>query len=248
MQYLKTLLKLKQNKELNYSQIPKKLLQTLKEEGLINIIGTSKKKVVINEYFNIVYKDIEKISSANSRSELSKISNSELKQISPMSGFFVNGICKLDNIILPIASKSALFLKKLPKIEQNITVVVVENFENMLSPTNIFDKKDILFIYRNKALLDILQDLDNEIFYFGDFDLAGVSIYLNELLVRNKNIKLFIPKDIKMLLDKFGSHKLYKKQFAKYKNLKSDIKEVQDLIDTLHSTQKSLEQEWFINS
>lgn len=245
MKYLKTLLKLKQNKELNYSQIPKKLLQQLKDEGLIKIIGTSKKKVIINEYFNQVYKDLEKIDSANSRSELSKISDTKTKQISPMKGFYINGVCKLDGIDLPIINESVLFVKKLPKIDKNIVIIVVENFENMLKPLNFFNK-EFLYIYRNKALLDVLERIENEIFYFGDFDLAGVNIYLNELLKRNKNIKLFIPNNLEKLLTKFGSSILYKKQFNKYKNLKSDIKEVQNLINLIHLTQKTLEQEWFI--
>ena len=249
MKYLKTLLKLKQNRSLNFSQIPPKLLQKLKEEGLINIIGTNRKKVVVNKYFDEVYKDIEKIEIANSRSELSNIGDSKLKQIYPMSGFYINGVCKLENFTLPISNESVLFLKNMPEIDKNILVIIVENFENMLYlHSNLFQKQNILFIYRNKALLDILQDLKNEIFYFGDFDLAGISIYLNEILIRNKNAKFFIPQNIESLLIKKGSQNLYKKQFFKFKNLKSDIEEIQNLINLIHKTQKSLEQEWFINN
>jgi len=250
MKYLKTLLKLKQNKSLNYSQIPPKLLQKLKEEGLIKITGTSRKKVVVNEYFDKVYKDIEKIDNANSRSELSNIGDTKLKQIYPMSGFYINGVCKLENITLPIIDESVLFLKNLPKIDTNILIVILENFENLVYCEKLlkyFKKENILFIYRNSAVLKILKDLENEIIYFSDFDLAGVSIYLNEIFVRNNTIKLFIPDNIESLLNNFGSNNLYKKHYIKYKNLKSNNKEVQKLIETIHKTQKSIEQEWFIN-
>jgi len=92
----------------------------------------------------------------------------------------------------------------------------------------------------------VLKTFENRLIYFGDFDLAGIGIYLNEIKVRNNNIELFIPKDIEELLNKFGSSKLYKKHYSKYKNLKSSDKTIQNLIDTIHKEQKSLEQEWFL--
>jgi len=51
MRYLKTLLKLKQNRELNYSSIPKTLLEELLSEGLVEVVGLRRKKVVVNQYF-----------------------------------------------------------------------------------------------------------------------------------------------------------------------------------------------------
>jgi hypothetical protein len=150
---------------------------------------------------------------------------------------------------LPLFEDSAVFLKHIPKIDKNILIVVVENFENLVyfkSQTKYFQDDDILFVYRNNKMRELITQIENKIIYFGDFDLEGINIYLNDIYPRNNNISLFIPKNIKYLIQEYGLNKLYKKQLHKCQNLKSDIKPIQELIDTIHDTQRSLEQEWFI--
>ena len=250
MQYLKTLLKLKQERELNYSQIPKKLLEDLQNEGLVVIKGIkNRKKVVANDFFDEAYPDLEVVANAQNRSDLAQTGDTKAKNIAVMDGFYINGVCKLENITLPIVDESVLFIKKLPKIDTTTLIVIVENFENIVYAQKLlryFKNEDILFIYRNKKALEFVETTKNEVIYFGDFDLAGVNIYLNEILKRNKDVELFIPKNIKELLIKYGSPKLYKKQFFKYKDIKSDIKEIEQLLKMMHELQKSLEQEWFL--
>lgn len=252
MTHLNTLLKLKQSGELNYSQIPNALLKKLSEESLIEIktLSAKRKKVVAKEQFYKVYENIEDIQKATNRAELTKVkSDTKAKKISPQDGLYINGVCEIDGVKLPLFSNSAIFLKELPKLSKNILVVVVENFENLIyfeKQLKYFQDDKILFIYRNSAMLRFIRNLENKIIYFGDFDLAGISIYQNEVLPKNKNIKLFIPTNIEKLIDEFGSTKLYKKQYEKYKNLKSNSKDTQKLITIIHKNQKSLEQEFFI--
>ena len=250
MRYLKTLLKLKQNRELNYSSIPKILLEDLLSEGLVEVVGLRRKKVVVNQYFDEAYKDIKPIEEATTRSDLAKLKDTKLKKISSQDGLYLNGRCQLGSICLPIAQDSALFIKDIPSIAKDTLIVVVENFENLLycnATLKLFREDDILFVYRNKKMLELISVVENQIVYFGDFDLAGVAIYLKEILPRNPSIKLFIPYNIEQLLYDNGSSRLYQKHFSKYKELQTDIKEIQHLIETIHKTQKSLEQEYFID-
>lgn len=250
MKYLKTLLKLKQNRELNYSSVPKVLLEELLSEGLVEVVGLRRKKVVVNQYFDEFYKDIKPIDKATTRSDLAKLKDTKLKKISPQDGLYLNGRCQIGSTCLPIAQDSALFIKEMPIIAKETLVVVVENFENLLycnTTLKLFREEDILFVYRNNKARELISVVENEIVYFGDFDLAGVAIYLNEILPRNPSIKLFIPYNIEQLLYENGSSKLYQKHFSKYKELQTDIKEVQHLLNTIHKTQKSLEQEYFID-
>jgi len=250
MKHLKTLLRLKQNRELNYSSVPAGLLQELLMEGLVTVVGSKRKKVIANQYFDEVYKDIHSIDEATSRKELAKLKDTKLKKIAPQDGLYLNGRCKLGSICLPIATESALFIKEIPLLAKETLIVVVENFENLLycnTTLKLFREDDILFVYRNKKMLELISIVENKIIYFGDFDLAGIAIYLNEILPRNSNIKLFIPQNIEQLLRENGLAKLYQEHFSKYKELQSNIKEVQFLINIIHKTQKSLEQEYFID-
>lgn len=251
MKHLKTLLKLKTSKELNYSMVPKTLLEELLSENLVVVrtLTPKRKKVLINEHFLEVYKDIEKLEDISTRAQLIQASTHTKKiSISPQDGLYINGNCKIQNVQLPIFDKSAIFLKELPKIDGDIPVVGLENYENLLyfeSLLKHFQEENILFVYRNKAMREFFRTITNKKIYFGDFDLAGISIYLNEILPLDKTIKFFIPKDLDILLPKFGNRYLYEKHLDKYKNLSSENKNIQDIIEIIHKNQKSLEQEYF---
>lgn len=130
-------------------------------------------------------------------------------------------------------------------------IVVVENFENLSqikkqkSFFEIYNKK-ILFIFRNATIYKYLNYLQNEIVYFGDIDLAAISIYMNEIKVKvlNKS-SFFIPQNIEYLLKESDS-KLYFKQYEKYKNLKSEEEYLNKLILLMHKYKTTLEQEFLI--
>ncbi len=251
MRYIKTLLKLKEFKELNFSQVPTNLMKQLKDENLIDIktVSANKKKIIVKEQFLIKYKDLEKIQNSSTRAQLSKISHSKKVKISPQDGLYLNGICKIEGVQLPLFKNSALFLKEFPKISKDILVIGLENFENLIyfeSLLNYFQDDNILFIYRNGAMLKFLESIENEIIYFGDFDLAGISIYQKEILPRCRNVTFFIPNSIEEIIIKNGSVDLFKKQYNKYKNIKSEDESIQKLIDIINKYQKAIEQEYFI--
>ncbi len=104
-----------------------------------------------------------------------------------------------------------------------------------------------MFIYRNKAALRFIETLENKAYYFGDFDLYGIKIYLQEIEPRNSKIPFFIPKNIEYFIKKYGHEKLYQKQYESTKNLNPDDHGLKNLITIIHKHQKSLKQEFFIN-
>ncbi|MEA3289230.1 MAG: hypothetical protein U9Q04_03520 [Campylobacterota bacterium] len=254
MKHLKSLLKLKENKELNYSQLPNTLIKELLEEDLIVIktITPKRKKIIVKEQFYKVYKDIEKLQNISTRIGLIE-SNTHTKKIniSPQDGLYINGNCTINDIQLPLFKNSALFLKDIPTISKDITVVGVENYENLIyfdRCLKYFEDTNILFVYRNKAMLELFKTIPNKKIYFCDFDLAGIDIYLHQIIPLGKDIELFIPKNIEQLIKKYGTNHTYKKQLNKYKNLKSENRKIQELIDTIKKYQKGLEQEYFVSN
>ncbi len=252
MRYIKSLQKLYKHKELNYSTLPKQLIKELLDDALITIkrVGANRKKVIAKEEFFKTYDKLKDIESASTRAELTFLnSDSKQKYIAPQEGLFISGNAVVDGKSINLFEDSALFLKNMPKLSPTTLVVVVENFENLIyfkEQLWLFREDDIVFIYRNKATLDFIKELKNEALYFGDFDLYGIKIYLQEIKTRNSNIPFFIPENIKYYIQKYGNKKLYQKQYESTKKL--DIKEsgLKKLADTIHKCQKTLEQEFFI--
>ena len=70
---------------------------------------------------------------------------------------------------------------------------------------------------------------------FGDFDLAGIHIFLSEFQKHLGTERTFflIPEDISSRL-RCGSTRRYNEQYARYKDIKSDRREIQQLIDLIH--------------
>lgn len=274
---LKELLYLIENKEINKSQFKsKQILDELESEAIVLIkrISTSRSKILLRdkndlklflktqynidnleEYLKI--KDTKDIS----REKLVKVSsNSKEKKTNVQGGLYINCIdlikIKIDNEILILNNipNGSIFLNHLSKIDipNNILFVIVENFENILKikkQANLFKKykKDMIFVFRNKYIYDLLDKIENQCLYFGDIDLAGISIYKNELKPKIKSkVEFFIPLDIENLLIKSKSN-LYFNQFDKFKNLNSDELEISNLIKLIHKYKSTIEQEYLIS-
>ena len=252
MRYAKLLLRLKNEGELNFSAIPKKLLQELLDEELVQIktLSPSKKKVQITPAFHSYYATLEQQLKATTRAELAKAnSDTKRKKISPQDGLYIAGDVVVNEIDLSLLEKGALFLKEIPDIAQDILIVGVENFENLIyyrEQLSLFRQKRVLFVFRNSKMLEFLARRKNPIIYFGDFDLAGVAIYLNEVKKSAPNAEFFLPKNIESLIKERGTRAFYTTQLKQYKNLTTTDKRLQNLIDTIHKYQKTLEQEFFI--
>lgn len=141
-------------------------------------------------------------------------------------------------------------------IPEDVTVVNIENMENfrlIRRQQALFSSalpgKRLLFVSRYPQSSDLrtwLQTIPNQYVHFGDFDLAGIHIFLTEFQKHlGTRASFLIPQDIEQRI-KHGSAERYNDQYQKFRKLKSDILPLQQLIDTLHKYHRCYDQEGYI--
>ena len=141
-------------------------------------------------------------------------------------------------------------------IPEDVTVVNIENMENfrlIRRQQALFSSalpgKRLLFVSRYPQSSDLrtwLQTIPNQYVHFGDFDLAGIHIFLTEFQRHlGTRASFLIPQDIEQRI-KHGSAERYNDQYQKFRKLKSDILPLQQLIDTLHKYHRCYDQEGYI--
>ena len=142
-------------------------------------------------------------------------------------------------------------------IPQDVVVVGIENMENFRKihqQRALFDQTigsaRLLFVSRYPQSSDLrswLQTIPNRYVHFGDFDLAGISIFLTEFhAYLGERSSFFIPSDIEQRLQN-GSLERYNAQYLKFKYLTTDIPVLQHLIDTINMYHRCYDQEGYIN-
>ncbi|NCC10975.1 MAG: hypothetical protein EOM31_10840 [Bacteroidia bacterium] len=175
-------------------------------------------------------------------------------------GFLVNcyepieAVLNKERCLLSPCRDSAIFIQNPDEfnIPPDIRVVGVENGENfqyIREQRYLFDECRTLFVCRypqSKDLCQWLKSIPNPYLHFGDFDLAGISIFLSEFYKDlGDRATFFIPNDIEVRLQK-GNRNLYDKQYARYRHLKSDNSNLQWLIDSINRYHRTYEQEGYI--
>ena len=121
-------------------------------------------------------------------------------------------------------------------------------FDRYLHNHALSDK--VLFVSRYPQSTDLrkwLCSIPNHYLHFGDFDLAGINIFLYEFqqYLGKERSSYLIPDDIESRL-KSGSRKRYDEQYYRFKDIKSDVCELQQLIDLIHHERKAYDQEGYI--
>ena len=142
-------------------------------------------------------------------------------------------------------------------VPDDVVIVGIENMENfrlIRQQRKLFEQcigaNRLLFVSRYPQSTDLrswLQMIPNRYIHFGDFDLAGINIFLTEfhahLGVRSS---FLIPQDIEERIAK-GSLERYNDQYARYSRITSDIKEIQALIDLFNKYHRCYDQEGYIS-
>lgn len=179
------------------------------------------------------------------------------------SGFLLNSYQPIEAIlagnsitVFP-AEGSYMFMADYRRfiIPEDVVVIGMENAENFRHVSrqrHLFAKYEkVLFVSRypqeqSKDLLTWLSSIPNRYIHFGDFDLAGIHIFLSEYypLLGGKS-SFFIPEDIEERLSK-GSLKRYNAQYGRFHDLHSEIPELQSLIDLIHRYHRGYDQEGYI--
>ena len=221
----------------------------------------------INERLGHLDKMKETLDAEATRSEQAAgTGNSKLVTARSCPGFPVNSyepiICCLNGEELVVNPQEGTFLFIADwhsfAIPYDVTVVNIENMENfrlIRRQQSLFASalagKRLLFVSRYPQSSDLrtwLQTIPNQYVHFGDFDLAGIHIFLTEFQKHlGARASFLIPQDIEQRI-KHGSAERYHDQYPKYGHLTSNIQPLQQLIDTLHKYHRCYDQEGYIEN
>lgn len=216
------------------------------------------------------YRILEVELSDSRASMATETGNSKLVMVRSCPGFPVNSyepvLCFLGSEPFMVSPQegSFLFVAEWEKftIPEDVTVIGVENMENfrMIRRQRAFFEKylqthglsnRVLFVSRYPQSTDLrrwLCSIPNHYLHFGDFDLAGINIFLSDFqqYMGKERSSYLIPDDIDSRL-KSGSMKRYDEQYNRFKDIKSDILELQQLIDLIHNERRAYDQEGYIH-
>ncbi|MFO7569755.1 MAG: hypothetical protein R6W75_08130 [Smithellaceae bacterium] len=281
IQFAEALFELLEIHQLPYSRFPQKpLLNTLDDDGIVLITGRSQKTVslrspesllnYLDNHFGI--SDLRAYISTLSdqtatRADLARVAtDTKIQRKKVFQGFLVNcyddiygELYEKSTLLKPVAG-SFIFINEFENftLEPDVTIVVVENFENF----KYIEQQKVLFAHIERPLFvsrywsislgEWLARIANAYVHFGDFDLSGLKIYIQEF--RNKrashlNTSFLIPSNIEVLLEKHGNRETYLKQLDDTRYIDfAQYPEISNLAEIINHHQKSLHQEFFIKS
>lgn len=205
----------------------------------------------------------------NSRASMAtETGNSKLVTVRSCPGFPVNSYepieCFLrgESFWVNPQEGSFLFVSDWEKftIPEDVVIIGIENMENfrMIRKQRLLFEKylkvhefsnRVLFVSRYPQSSDLrrwLCSIPNYYLHFGDFDLAGINIFLFEFhqYLGKERSSYLIPDDIEFRLQS-GSRNRYDEQYSHFKDVKSDVFELQQLI-VIHRERKAYDQEGYI--
>lgn len=256
------------------SSLRKDVAAELLDEGLLTVIthGSRRsyaaidtealRKFAESHYggFSFVGKD------GLTRAEMaSETGNSKLVMVRSCPGFPVNSYepiaCTMNDreFIVNPGDGSFVFVADWQKFKlpEDVIVVGIENMENfrmIRQQRGLFEQiigsQRLVFVSRYPQSSDLrswLKIIPNRYIHFGDFDLAGINIFLTEFNSYLGNRSSFlIPLDIEERLAK-GSKERYNDQYQKFKSINSNIPDIQHLIDLINKYHRCYDQEGYIN-
>lgn len=217
-------------------------------------------------------RDLEQMRDALQSNDLSRsvqasaTGNSKLVDVRSCPGFPINSYepiaCMLNGQEFTVNPQEGSFLFiadwQTFSIPSDIVIIGIENMESFRKIrqqhqlfTQSIGSKRLLFVSRypqSKDLVSWLQQIPNRYVHFGDFDLAGINIFLTEfhahLGIRSS---FLIPHDIEARL-RNGSKERYETQYQRFHNLRTDIQPLQALIDLINKFHRCYDQEGYINN
>ncbi|MCL2073002.1 MAG: hypothetical protein FWH18_03710 [Marinilabiliaceae bacterium] len=271
------LLILMQGKTLPASSVKHAIIEEMIAERIIERKGRIQKKlsalntntlsIYLHNKFSVnnLERYIQTLQKRNlSRAEAIKISSdSKLMNIRTFKGFLINCYNQIQvsvnekQFVLNPVEGTFQFIYDFENfiIPKDITIVGIENPENFRQIEKqkyLFKNITPLFISRypqsqKKDLLKWLQSIPNTYLHFGDFDFAGIAIYLNEYKKHlGDKATLFIPENIDYLFENYGNKNLYDNQKIKFDTKNISEIAILKLIKTIHKHKKGLEQEIFV--
>ena len=256
------------------SRLSNKLLDELIAENLLLVVthGSRKsyrardvealKRYLIDKDEN--YRILDVNSSVSRASMAAETGNSKLLSVRSCPGFPINCykpvLCSLcgDEFVINPTEGSFAFVDDWQHfvIPEDVVVVGVENMENfrmIRKQRTLFESvlgdKPLLFVSRYPQSTDLrqwLQTIPNHYIHFGDFDLAGINIFLTEFQkYLGDRASFLIPSDIEQRLSQ-GSSVRYNAQYSKFHGLHCLDKNLQSLVDLINKYHRCYDQEGYI--
>lgn len=189
-------------------------------------------------------------------------SNSKIKSTRSFSGFPIQ---VLEDITVTMMEKDIIlspqkglftFVSDWKSFMPNPDVIIIgvengETFSNIEDYSHLFDtNKQYLFVSRYPQSTDLrewLLMIPNRYIHFGDFDIAGIAIYYNEIKkYLDDRAEFFVPGAIEKLIEEYGNRELFDKQIHLLDSAKMIEEEnVIKLLSLIFNMKKGLEQELF---
>ena len=255
------------------SALPKHIAEILCSEGYLTVRAHGSRRSfsaidtkALRNYLSTKYGDLDGgDDNYHTRAQQASVSgNSKQVYVRSCPGFPVNSYepigCTLNGCEFVIAPQEGSFIFvadwKTFVVPEDIVIVGIENMENfrmIRQQRELFEStignKRLLFVSRYPQSTDLrmwLQTLSNPYIHFGDFDLAGIHIFLTEFYpyLGNRS-SYFIPADIEKRL-KNGSMERYNLQYPRFHGIGTDILSLQNLIDTINRHHRCYDQEGYI--
>ena len=256
------------------SRFSGRLLDELMTEGLLSVVTHGSKKIYKARDIQALkrflidkdesYRMLE-VDVSDSRASMTvETGNSKLMKVRSCPGFPVNTYepitCLLNDkemVVNPIEG-CFMFISdwKAFFIPEDVVVVGIENMENfrmIRQQRQLFEseigKHHFLFVSRYPQSTDLrswLQSIPNGYIHFGDFDFAGINIFLTEFhRYIGERSSFFIPSDIEHRLQK-GSEERYNIQLKRFRKLNCDDERIQTVIDLINKYHRCYDQEGYI--
>ncbi len=213
----------------------------------------------LNEYVAILKKE------EYNRTDLITIStDSKLRNVRTFKGFLVNSYAPVSTTLngepfeIHPQEGSFQFVYDFDNFVPAADIMIVgvenaENFRHIAKQQYLFKDLQPLFVSRypqnqSKDMIKWLKSIPNNYVHYGDFDMAGIGIYIHEYLQKLSNkTRFFIPDNIDFLLKTFGNKARYDEQKINFDISTIEDKELLQLIQLIHSYRKGLDQEVLIS-
>lgn len=273
------LLLLKKGTSIQSSKLKHEIVLNLISEGILYKPGKHKSNIELIKpdqlalYLenNYAIKDLELYIKAVKNKNISRrelviaSTDSKLTKVRTFKGFLVNSYSPIQVFfnektitIKPLIGTFQFiydFEKFIPS--PKITIIGIENPENFRYieyQKYLFKGIQPLFVSRypqnqSKDLIKWLKSIPNNYLHFGDFDMAGIGIYLSEFKKHlSDKATFFVPDNIETLIIENGNKKRYDKQIIHIDPMTIKEINVTKLIHLLHKYKKGLDQEILIKN
>lgn len=269
---LKTLIRLIEGETVPASSAKNTLIDELIAEKILWVRGKQRKTIQCPDrtqltdylYNHYQIRDLNDFATAKNRAEFTvAAADSKYSSERVFKGFLVNCYEPVhtqlngEDLLLNPREGSFTFIYDFEsfQVDEAVTIVGVENamnFRFIQKQTALFPDLKPLFISRypqnqSRDFISWMKQIPNPYYHFGDFDLAGIGIYLNEYKkYLGERAQFLIPENIENTIRTYGNRERYDKQRMTFKIKDITEQKLVNLVEMICREKKGLDQEFFI--